>query len=187
MAKVEQNKNSKIALTAVIVVIVLSIFAVLIGVVMISIGGSNGNYAITPLEHDNDSEQTGGKTKDKDDSDKDSDKDKDKGDDELNNPIEGAITMAGVSGDQVQVRARINEALDDAACELTITAPNQATYNQTVRTSASADGATATCNGFDVAINDIVKDSKERKGEWKVIVKVTRGERSGELTSQFTL
>lgn len=191
MTKVEQDKNSRIVLHVVIAVVIVLILAVFIGVIVISLNGGRSSGPIKPIENQSESDE-------KKDEEKSEDKKKDNNDKKGNTddktdpgdvrPIKGEITSAGLSGNNISVRVRIGEALDNAACKLTLTGPQQQTYSQTVNTVVSGDSA-AICNGFDIPLSslNISGGSKERKGEWQVVVDVTYGSRAGNYTAKFTL
>lgn len=190
MVKVEQNKNSRIVLHVVIAIVIVLILAVFFGVVVISLNGGRSSRSIKPIENESESEEK--KTEKADNKKKDKDKKEDGSDDKTDlgdvRPIKGEITSAGLSGNNISVRVRIDEALDNAACKLTLTSPQQQTYSQTVNTVASGDSA-ALCNGFDVSLNSmgLSNSAKERKGEWQVVVDVTYGSRASQFATKFTL
>ena len=78
--------------------------------------------------------------------------------DDANTSLEltGAVTYADVIDDQLIIRVNIDQFLAEGNCELKLLKENELVYNDTARITNSA--ATATCEGFNVPITDVMND-----------------------------
>lgn len=189
--KVEINKRSNLVLKIVVVFAIVLIIAVLVGL-LITTTNVNRNSA----RRRNEAAETSATEDKKNDEQDKINKARDEAADEAQkmtdeeaaaNPIEGAITYTGQVGDTLQVRAQADEPLDGGTCILTLTNPKgERAYSQSVKMMIK-DAKTATCNGFDVDMDDVTPDDDERAGTWTIGVELQFYKRRGQLTSQLTL
>lgn len=87
--------------------------------------------------------------------------------------ITGAVTYAGVTGDNLVIRVNIDQYLASGSCELVLVRSGENIYNETVKVIDAV--STATCQGFNVPV------SRLGEGELDVVVYVNDGERTGEI------
>ena len=78
--------------------------------------------------------------------------------------LSGAVTFAGVVDGRVMIRANIDQYLSDGSCKLILINGDSVAYEETTKIVSAA--STATCEGFDISLNDI------SEGSYKIIIKI---------------
>ena len=95
--------------------------------------------------------------------------------------ITGAITYAGMSGGVLRVRVNIDQYLTEGKCILHLVKDDYEIYNETVDVIDSA--ATATCQGFDVAVSSL----NGKAGKIGIQINVVSGEKKGKITGEVNI
>ena len=92
--------------------------------------------------------------------------------------LTGSLTSATKSGDNLVIRVNIDQYLSSGACSLKL--ENSGTV---VEKSASIlpTASTSSCEGFDVPLSEL--DS----GNWDIIIKLSSGEKTGEIKGEVSL
>jgi len=93
--------------------------------------------------------------------------------------LTGAITYAGVAGNDLMVRVNIDQYLDGGECVLNLSKNGGIVYSETVRTITAA--TTTTCEGFNVAT------SKLGSGRMNISIKISAGEKKGEINGEVEI
>lgn len=90
--------------------------------------------------------------------------------------LTGAMTYAGVSGDNLIIRVNIDQYISDGNCVLSLTRDGGEVYRDTANVATAA--ATATCEGFNVPVSEI------GGGHYDIVIKVNSGEKSGAINGE---
>lgn len=93
--------------------------------------------------------------------------------------LSGVVTYAGVSGDKLMIRVNIDQFLNSGECALSLVRGGATIYSDI--TSVVGSVATATCEGFDVPVEQIGSGSVEIK------IVVRAGEKTGAIYGRVEL
>ena len=93
--------------------------------------------------------------------------------------LSGVVTYAGVSDDKLMIRVNIDQFLNSGECALSLVRGGAAIYSDI--TSVVSSAATATCEGFDVPVEQIGSGSVEIK------IVVRAGEKTGTINGRVEL
>ena len=93
--------------------------------------------------------------------------------------LSGAVTYAGVSGDNLMIRVNIDQYLESGECRLTLVRSGATIYNSIANVVGNV--STATCEGFDVPV------SKLGGGVVDIIININSGERSGTVHGEVKI
>ncbi len=93
--------------------------------------------------------------------------------------LTGVMTFTSVTNGVLRVRVNIDQYATGGTCTLNLIQNGKSIYNMVVPTIDSA--ATATCEGFDVATEGLPK------GATKIVIKITAGGKSGEISGALNL
>lgn len=93
--------------------------------------------------------------------------------------LTGAITYAGVSGQNLIIRLSINQYLNSGNCNLSLVKDGSELYSASAN--IFADVSTSTCQGFNVATNNLPS------GSYSIIVKLSSGDKTGTITGSVNL
>lgn len=103
----------------------------------------------------------------------------DGGDPNNNKTITGAVTYAGVSGENLVIRVNIDQYLKGGACRLALLKGGEIVYSSVAEIIDSA--ATATCRGFNVPTAGLAS------GAISIRIDVTSGEKTGTIGGEVSL
>lgn len=103
---------------------------------------------------------------------------------EGNNPntasgITGAITYAGVSGDNLMIRVNIDQYLNGGKCTLALRQGGGNVYSMEASVVDSA--STSTCEGFNVPVGGLPN------GTINIIIYINSGDKTGEIAGEVSL
>ena len=90
--------------------------------------------------------------------------------------LSGAITYASVSGNKLMIRVNIDQYLENGECALSLIRGGGVIYNNSARIVANA--STATCEGFDVLVDEI------GKGAVDVMINLSAGGKNGTIRGE---
>ena len=93
--------------------------------------------------------------------------------------LSGAITYAGVNGDELMIRVNIDQFLDDGKCELTLVRSGVTVYSSVANIVGGA--MTSTCEGFDVAAGEL------GEGNIEINIKISADERAGLIRGEVNI
>ncbi len=93
--------------------------------------------------------------------------------------ITGAITYATVSGDNLVIRVNIDQYLSGGKCTLGLRQGGGNVYSAEASVIDSA--STSTCEGFNVPVNGLLS------GEYNIIIYISSGDKTGEISGGVTL
>ena len=93
--------------------------------------------------------------------------------------LTGVVTYAGVSEDKLTIRVTIDQYLTEGTCELTLARGGATIYNSIAN--IVGDVSTATCQGFDVATNEL------EGGNLEINIKLNAGEKSGMIRGEANI
>ncbi len=91
--------------------------------------------------------------------------------------LTGVITYADVVGEKLMIRVNIDQFLEGGSCELSL-------IQGGVKYSASANinsVTTATCEGFDVLVNEL------GKGNYQIMIKLNAGGKTGTINGEVSI
>ena len=94
--------------------------------------------------------------------------------------LSGVVTYAGLSGGNVMIRVNIDQYLEHGECELVLKQGGVDIYSDAAGIVNSA--ATATCEGFDVPVNDLGAE-----GSVEIEVKLNADGKSGVIQGEVSL
>lgn len=92
--------------------------------------------------------------------------------------LTGVINYAGVSNDTLMIRTTINQSLSSGTCNLSI---SNGSKTVTRSSQIAPNPSSSTCEGFDIPASEL------GSGNWTITIKVTSGDRSGELKGNTTI
>lgn len=93
--------------------------------------------------------------------------------------ITGAITYAGVSGDNLMIRVNIDQYLNSGTCTLSLRQGGGNAYSTTANVIDSA--STSTCEGFNVPTAGFPA------GIYNIYIYIESGDKTGEISGEVTL
>lgn len=93
--------------------------------------------------------------------------------------LTGAITYAGVSGDELMIRTNIDQYLTVGECELILENGGTVIYSDNVEIMSSV--ATSACDGFSVPVAEL------GAGEISITIKISANERKGTLRGKVNI
>lgn len=93
--------------------------------------------------------------------------------------LSGAITYAGVNGENLMVRANVDQYLTQGECELTLLRGGDTIYSSIADIISSV--ATSTCDGFDVPVAEL------GGGDIEIIINLSADERVGTLRGKASI
>ena len=93
--------------------------------------------------------------------------------------LTGAITYAGVSGDELMIRTNIDQYLTVGECELVLENGGTVIYSDNVEIMSSV--ATSACDGFSVPASEL------GAGEINITIKISANERKGTLRGKVNI
>lgn len=93
--------------------------------------------------------------------------------------LSGVVTYAGVSGDKLMIRVNIDQYLEGGECGLTLSRAGASIYSSIANVVGNA--STATCEGFDVPINEL------GGGVTEINININSGERSGTIRGEVNI
>ena len=93
--------------------------------------------------------------------------------------LSGVVTYAGVSGDKLMIRVNIDQYLEGGECGLTLSRAGTSIYSSIANVVGNA--STATCEGFDVPINEL------GGGVAEINININSGERSGTIRGEVNI
>ena len=175
MVNVVRNKKSNRILIGVVAFMFVALLSVMI--VVITLNATRSSYV-----NNSDTDNTNTPTKDEG-GDEEADKDGESGGEPDDNTITGQIDYRSLARDTLQIRTTINESL---TCSLTLTGPNGQEYKTTSRIMSNSS-STSTCNGFDIDMNQVEKDDELRAGKWTIVIDLSSGGKTGQVTSDITM
>lgn len=93
--------------------------------------------------------------------------------------LTGAVTYAGVSGENLIIRVNIDQYLTAGSCELNLSRAGQVIYGDTAEIIGSV--ATATCEGFNVPVSAI------GGGGVEIVIKINSDEKNGVIRGEANI
>ena len=93
--------------------------------------------------------------------------------------LSGVITYAVASGSNLMVRVNINQLLGSGTCKLSLSSGGTTIYSDTAPIVGSA--STSTCEGFNVPLSAL------SSGKYQIIIDLTSGDKSGQITGETTI
>ena len=93
--------------------------------------------------------------------------------------LSGAVTHAGVAGDNLMIRVNIDQYLEEGSCELELARDGATIYNS--MTGIVGNVATATCEGFDVPVSEV------GGGEFEIIINLDAGGKVGVIRGEVSI
>ena len=93
--------------------------------------------------------------------------------------LSGAVTYAGVVGDNLMVRVNIDQYLEEGTCELNLLRNGATIYNSAVGIVGNV--ATATCEGFDVPVVEV------GGGEVEIVINLNSGDKNGVIYGETSV
>lgn len=89
--------------------------------------------------------------------------------------LSGSINSARVTGDNLVIRVNIDQFLSNGTCDLTLASGDK---KFTSSTDIEAMVSTSTCDGFSIPV------SKLSSGKWNIKIKLSSGDKIGEITGE---
>ena len=93
--------------------------------------------------------------------------------------LTGAITYVVVNDGRLMVRVNIDQFLDEGKCKMELKKEDSLVYDMEARLIGSV--TTSTCEGFDVPVTQLPN------GKVSIVVKLSAGEKSGEIMGEVEL
>lgn len=93
--------------------------------------------------------------------------------------LSGAVTYAGVAGDNLMVRVNIDQYLEEGTCELNLVRNGATVYDSKVGIVGNV--ATATCEGFDVPVGEV------GGGLMEIVINLSSGSKSGIISGEVNI
>lgn len=93
--------------------------------------------------------------------------------------LTGAVTYAGVSGDNLMIRVNIDQYVVDGECKLSLWRDGALAYDDAAAITTAA--ATATCEGFNVSLDGL------SGGNYKIVIKISSGDKAGTINGEVNI
>ena len=93
--------------------------------------------------------------------------------------ITGVMTYAGVNGSNLMIRVNIDQYLNGGTCSLGLRKDGGNVYSAEAPVIDSA--STSTCEGFNVPVSGLPQ------GKLNIVIYITSGDKTGEITGEVTL
>ena len=93
--------------------------------------------------------------------------------------LSGVVTYAGVAGRSLLVRVNIDQYLEEGVCELILVRGGITIYNSVVGIVGNA--ATATCEGFDVPVDEV------GGGKAEIVINLNSGDKRGVINGEASI
>lgn len=93
--------------------------------------------------------------------------------------LSGSITYAGLIDDRIAVRMNIDQYLGEGECTIHFMNNGVDSYKEITNITSSA--ATATCEGFDIPVNNIAS------GKYEILIELSSGGKTGTIKGEINI